>query len=149
MELALHGGAHEIRQEELAVLSKFLKWAGRGRHCAIIQSFIYQALPARVVFGSGTVRQVREEAERLGGRRAIVLSTPGRGERLAGDIAGHLGPLLPFARALLRNNDDVIVTVVGAGARLVEDAGLDVWPIPDPPEEERAALFERARGMSE
>jgi UDP:flavonoid glycosyltransferase YjiC (YdhE family) len=63
--------------------------------------------------------------------------------------AGHLGPLLPFARALLRNNDDVIVTVVRAGARLVEDAGLDVWPIPDPPDEQRLPVFERARGMSE
>jgi UDP:flavonoid glycosyltransferase YjiC (YdhE family) len=63
--------------------------------------------------------------------------------------AGHIGPLLPFARALLRNNDDVIVTVVQAGARFVEDAGLDVWPIPDPPDEQRLPVFDRARGLSE
>jgi UDP:flavonoid glycosyltransferase YjiC (YdhE family) len=63
--------------------------------------------------------------------------------------AGHIGPLLPFARALLRNNDDVIVTVVRAGARFVEDAGLDVWPIPDPPDEERLPVFDRARDLSE
>jgi UDP:flavonoid glycosyltransferase YjiC (YdhE family) len=63
--------------------------------------------------------------------------------------AGHLGPLLPFARALLRNNDDVIVTVPAAGARLVEEAGLDAWPLPDPPDDERQAIFAAARGLSE
>lgn len=58
-----------------------------------MQGFIYEALPGRVVFGTGTVAQVREEAERLGRRRAIVLCTRGRGERLAEDIAGQLGSL--------------------------------------------------------
>jgi UDP:flavonoid glycosyltransferase YjiC (YdhE family) len=63
--------------------------------------------------------------------------------------AGHLGPLLPFARALLRNNDDVMVTVVTAGAREVEEAGLDVWPLPDPPAGRRDEIFAAARGLSE
>ena len=31
-----------------------------------MQSFVYDALPARVVFGSGTVAQITLEAERLG-----------------------------------------------------------------------------------
>ncbi len=92
--------------------------------CAIIQSFIYQALPARVVFGSGTVRQVREEAERLGGRRAIVLSTPGRGERLAGDIAGHLGPLSAgrCARAVMHTP----VAVTESALAVVQETGADI-----------------------
>ncbi len=44
-----------------------------------MQSFVYDALPARVVFGSGTITQLRAEAERLGVCRALVLSTPGKG----------------------------------------------------------------------
>jgi hypothetical protein len=49
----------------------------------MIESFIYEAVPTRVVFGSGTIARIREEVERLGARRALVLSTPGRGEDLA------------------------------------------------------------------
>ena len=54
-------------------------------------AFVYQAAPARVVFGSGTVALSGEEAARLGITRALVLSTPdqkGEAER----IAGLLGP---------------------------------------------------------
>jgi maleylacetate reductase len=58
-----------------------------------MQSFVYDALPTRVVFGSGTVAQVRPEAERLGVRRVLVLSTPGRGEGQARDVAALLGDL--------------------------------------------------------
>jgi alcohol dehydrogenase class IV len=43
-----------------------------------MQAFVYDALPARVVFGSGTVVQIKPEAERLGVHRVLVLSTPGR-----------------------------------------------------------------------
>ncbi|GEO12888.1 maleylacetate reductase [Microvirga aerophila] len=45
-----------------------------------MQAFVYDALPARVVFGSGTVAQIKPEAERLRVNRLLVLSTPGRGE---------------------------------------------------------------------
>ncbi|MEZ5668345.1 MAG: maleylacetate reductase [Alphaproteobacteria bacterium] len=41
-----------------------------------MQAFTFKGIPARVVFGSGTVRQVRAEVERLGARRALVLATP-------------------------------------------------------------------------
>jgi alcohol dehydrogenase class IV len=58
-----------------------------------MQPFVYEALPVRVVFGSGTVTQLRAEAERLGVRRALVLSTPGRGEAQAREIAALLGDL--------------------------------------------------------
>jgi alcohol dehydrogenase class IV len=58
-----------------------------------MQSFVYDALPARVVFGSGTVTQLRFEAERLGVHRLLVLSTPGRGEAQAREIAGIFGEL--------------------------------------------------------
>jgi len=58
-----------------------------------MQPFVYESLPTRVVFGSGAVARIGQEVERLGARRALVLSTPGRGEKLANEIASLLGDL--------------------------------------------------------
>ncbi|MGF9761881.1 maleylacetate reductase [Microvirga sp. 0TCS3.31] len=58
-----------------------------------MQPFVYEALPTRVVFGTGTVAQLRSEAERLGVGRVLVLSTPGRAEAQAHEIAALLGDL--------------------------------------------------------
>lgn len=55
-----------------------------------MRSFIYAGLPARVVFGSGTVASLPQEIERLGCRRALVLSTPEQ-ESQAREIASRLG----------------------------------------------------------
>jgi UDP:flavonoid glycosyltransferase YjiC (YdhE family) len=49
--------------------------------------------------------------------------------------AGHVTPLLPFARALQRAGDQVVVAVPRSAAGLVERAGLDCWPCDDPPED--------------
>ncbi len=38
--------------------------------------FIYDALPARIVFGSGRVGQIPPGLQRLGCNRTIVVSTP-------------------------------------------------------------------------
>jgi maleylacetate reductase len=38
--------------------------------------FIHQANPSRVIFGPGSLSQLPEEMQRLGARRALVLSTP-------------------------------------------------------------------------
>ena len=38
--------------------------------------FVYNGLPTRVVFGSGTSARVGEEARRIGIKRPLVLSTP-------------------------------------------------------------------------
>jgi maleylacetate reductase len=56
-----------------------------------MRAFVYEALPVRVLFGWGMIAEVAAEAERLGMRRALVLSTPGRGEALAHDVASRLG----------------------------------------------------------
>lgn len=45
-----------------------------------MDSFVYQAQPARVIFGAGTGARLGEEAERLGLARVLVLCTPGRTE---------------------------------------------------------------------
>lgn len=41
-------------------------------------SFLYEALPSRVVFGAGTLAQLPAELDRLGVKKALVLSTPGQ-----------------------------------------------------------------------
>lgn len=42
----------------------------------MLDPFIYQGLPARVVFGRGTITKLSEEVERLSRTRVLVLSTP-------------------------------------------------------------------------
>jgi maleylacetate reductase len=42
----------------------------------IERTFTFESLPYRMIFGSGTVAMVRTEAERLGIKRAMVLTTP-------------------------------------------------------------------------
>lgn len=42
-------------------------------------SFVSESGASRVVFGNGTFAQLPIELERLGGRRAVLVSTPGRG----------------------------------------------------------------------
>jgi len=41
-----------------------------------VRSFVYNGLPARVVFGAGALAKLPQELERLGAKRALVLSTP-------------------------------------------------------------------------
>jgi len=54
-------------------------------------SFVYNALPARVIFGLGSLEKLPEEVDRLGASRALVLSTPEQQVAAAGIIA-RLGP---------------------------------------------------------
>src|SRR6202021_4176077 len=57
------------------------------------RAFVYNANPARIVFGVGAVSQVAKELKAAGASRALVLSTPfqkAEAERLAaslGDLA--------------------------------------------------------------
>lgn len=58
---------------------------------ALMQAFTYESLSARVIFGSGVLRQLAEEVDRLSMRRVLVLSTPQqRGE--ADALMRELGP---------------------------------------------------------
>ncbi|MBB3595188.1 alcohol dehydrogenase class IV [Rhizobium sp. BK529] len=56
-----------------------------------MEDFVYNGNPARVVFGSGTVSRLPEEADRLNVKRLVLLSTPEQVQQ-ATDIASHLGP---------------------------------------------------------
>ena len=48
-----------------------------------MRSFVYNALPARVVFGAGSVAALSDEVARLGAKRPLLLTTPGRAEMVA------------------------------------------------------------------
>jgi len=52
--------------------------------------FVYNGLPTRVVFGSGTSARVGEEARRIGVKRPLVLSTPEQKDE-AQALAAKLG----------------------------------------------------------
>jgi maleylacetate reductase len=56
-----------------------------------VQPFSYDALPGRVVFGSGTARaRLADEVSRLGAARLLLITTP-RAEPLARELAAPLG----------------------------------------------------------
>jgi alcohol dehydrogenase class IV len=55
-----------------------------------MRAFIFSAQPSRVVFGAGALERLGEEIERLGAKRALVLSTPEQRASAEG-IAARLG----------------------------------------------------------
>ena len=61
--------------------------------------------------------------------------------------AGHFGPLVPFAKAFLRNNDEVLFTAPAEAAAMIADAGFDHHMIPPSPPHDREALFAKARRL--
>ncbi len=87
-----------------------------------MRSFVYVANPARVVFGSGTVSQVRAEVERLGGTRVLVLAGP-RGDTMAGAVADALGSLAAarFDGAAMHTPTDVTERALA----VVRESGAD------------------------
>ena len=61
---------------------------------------VYNAVPPRVVFGVGASERIAEEVDRLGARRALVVSTPGRSgmaERVVNQLGARCIGLLPEA----------------------------------------------------
>ena len=84
--------------------------------------FIYQALPARVIFGAGSVARIGEELERLGVARALVLSTPGRAESACALMA-RIGPRAASLYAGARMHTPVEVTL--DAMRALETAKAD------------------------
>jgi maleylacetate reductase len=87
-----------------------------------MRPFIYNALPARVVFGHGTISQVADEVGRLGCRRALILSTPQQ-QSDAQRLASHLGDFAAgvFAGAVMHTPVEVTEQAMG----LLRDLGSD------------------------
>jgi maleylacetate reductase len=116
-----------------------------------MRSFTYDQLPARVVFGAGSIERLADEVSRLGATRALVLSTPGQ-RRLAEEAAHRLGALsadihaeavmhvpVETARAALevtqRIAADCLVAVgggstVGLGKAIARDTGIPIVAVP-------------------
>jgi maleylacetate reductase len=55
-----------------------------------MQPFVYNGLPSRVIFGAGSVAQLPAELDRLGAKRALLLSTPEQKESLR-EVSKALG----------------------------------------------------------
>jgi maleylacetate reductase len=116
-----------------------------------MRAFSYNALPGRVVFGAGALAKLGEEIERLGAKRALVLSTPQQRAQ-AEDIARVLGtraagvydqavmhtPIesVRTARELAKRLDaDCAVAIgggstVGLGKGIALESGLPILAIP-------------------
>ncbi|MET7993711.1 maleylacetate reductase [Amycolatopsis sp. NPDC005232] len=83
---------------------------------------VHNATPPRVVFGPGTSAGLRDEVERLGASRALVVTTPGRtelGDRFATAIGDRCAGLLPEAVS------QVPVELTRRGAEKAESRGAD------------------------
>lgn len=85
-----------------------------------IHSFRYEALPMRVVFGSGTSRKLGTELDRLGLNRVLVLgSSIERTRRVSDDLGERVAAV--FARA----RQHVPVEVVDEAAALATEVSAD------------------------
>lgn len=112
---------------------------------------VYNALPQRIVFGAGKAATIKPEVERLGAKRPLFLSTPGRkgladrlSETMATQCAGvyaHAVSQVPIemareAVAYVGNHDvDCLVTVgggasVGLGKAIALETGLPMIALP-------------------
>jgi maleylacetate reductase len=86
-----------------------------------MRPFVYTALPAKVIFGFGTLARVASEVRELGCRRALILSTPHQ-QAEAGALAEQLGELFAgiFAQATMHTPTSVteraLETVRATGA---------------------------------
>jgi alcohol dehydrogenase class IV len=87
-----------------------------------MRNFTYTAHPARILFGSGAIAQLAEEARRLGLARVLVLSTKEQ-QTAANDVVSLLGPLCAgtFAEAAMHTP----VEVTDAAMRVVDRLGVD------------------------
>jgi maleylacetate reductase len=116
-----------------------------------LSPFVYNSLPTRVVFGAGSVKQLPDEIAKLGAKRALLLSTPGRTSMLlpirnslGGMLAGTYDKVVMHTpvegaeevRALAKSlNADCAVAVgggstIGFGKAIALTSGLPVVAVP-------------------
>ena len=86
-----------------------------------MEAFVYTALPGRVVFGGGALRQLAAEVERLGARRVFVITTPHQqtdGEALGASLGSSFAAL--YSNATMHTpvevTDDALTAARAAGA---------------------------------
>lgn len=89
--------------------------------------FIYDILPSRVIFGAGSLDRLPEEIERLGAKRALVLSTPEQREQGA-DLANRLGARAAgvFDRAVMHVPTEIAQAARDEAARVGADCCVSI-----------------------
>jgi maleylacetate reductase len=111
--------------------------------------FTYVGLPVRVVFGAGTIEQLGAEVERLGAKRVLLISTPGRA-KMVRSVSKAVSVAGVFDKAVMHTpiaaveaarkqakavNADCCVAVgggstVGFGKAIALTSGLPVVAVP-------------------
>nr|ACZ51383.1 putative maleylacetate reductase [Pseudomonas sp. NyZ402] len=113
--------------------------------------FVYQSLPTRVVFGWGKLSELGQEIDRLGARRALILTTPEQqdlGEQVAAMLGGRSAGVYPNAVMHVpievaqaarieaaRLGADCCIAVgggstIGLGKAIAMDSGLPILAVP-------------------
>ena len=92
-----------------------------------VRTFVYTQLPGRVVFGAGALDELPREIERLGARRALVLSTPEQRAQ-AEDVARRLGARCAgvFPRAVMHVPIEVAREARAEAQRLDADCAVAI-----------------------
>jgi alcohol dehydrogenase class IV len=96
-----------------------------------VKQFIFSGLPTRVVFGIGSIKQLPAEVERLGAKRVLLISTPGRAGMVAAigkalPVVGHFDQAVMHtpleaanqARDLARSARADCCVVIGGGSTI-------------------------------
>jgi UDP:flavonoid glycosyltransferase YjiC (YdhE family) len=63
--------------------------------------------------------------------------------------AGHFGPMIPFAHAMLRAGHEVLVAIPRSAAPMVSRAGLEAYPLDEPLAEIEEPYWEAARAADD
>ena len=92
-----------------------------------MRPFVYNALPARIVFGSGTLQHLPEEVKRLGCQRALVLSTKSR-EQSGEDVKSLLGNLAVglYSNATMHTPVDITEEAMDMAEQLKADCIVSI-----------------------
>jgi maleylacetate reductase len=96
-----------------------------------MRAFVYNGLPSRVVFGPGSISSLPDEVARLGAKRVLLISTPGRAAMVRGigmglPVAGTFDKavmhtpleLVDEARALAKSLGADCCVTVGGGSTI-------------------------------
>jgi alcohol dehydrogenase class IV len=92
-----------------------------------MKAFVFNGQPSRVVFGVGALDKLGEEIERLGARRALVLSTPeqrGSAEDVAQRLGAHSAGV--YDKAVMHVPIETAEAARAAAARLNADCCVAV-----------------------
>lgn len=93
-----------------------------------VQSFIFESLPGRTRFGSGTLALLASEVAALGGKRALVVCTGGSSDTAVRRAVELLGPLhrATFAEAVMHTPVQVTRTALEVAAMVDADCIVSI-----------------------